>query len=141
MLEFVFFDPRPRDGFVRFAREQGVIPVLEQDDELLKVLLPEDLDDAVSEALEDCYDDMMSLNRTLFENEGGAEAKGFHEAGITVQLKDGRYTYAKVDPFLLGRIMEVLSPQEFNDVVNAIADAVENPDERSMCERIRDQQG
>ena len=37
--------------------------------------------------------------------------------------------------FLLGRIMEVLSPEEFGSVVNAIVDAVEQPDRRPLCKR------
>ena len=31
--------------------------------------------------------------------------------------------------------MDVLSPQELGDPVNAIADAVENPDKRALCKR------
>ena len=34
--------------------------------------------------------------------------------------------------------MEVVSAEEFNSVVNAIVEAVENPDARSLCQRMRD---
>ena len=138
MLEYVFFDPRPRDRFVRFVEEAGLAPGLEDDDGLLKVLLPEDIDDDLAERIENHYDEMMELGRELYEQEGEDDEVGYHAAGITVQLRDGSNVYAQVDPRLLGRIMEVLTPEEFNLVVNAIAEAVENPDARSLCQRMRD---
>ncbi len=138
MLEYVFFDPRPRDRFVRFVEEAGLTPGLEDDDGLLKVLLPEDIDDDLAERIEGYYDEMMELGRELYEQEGEDDEVGYHTAGITVQLRDGSNVYAQVDPRLLGRIMEVLTPEEFNLVVNAIAEAVENPDARSLCQRMRD---
>ncbi|BAN68438.1 hypothetical protein [endosymbiont of unidentified scaly snail isolate Monju] len=138
MLEYVFFDPRPRDRFVRFVEEAGLAPGLEDDDGLLKVLLPEDIDDDLAERIENHYDEMMELGRELYEQEGEDDEVGYHTAGITVQLRDGSNVYAQVDPRLLGRIMEVFTPEEFNLVVNAIAEAVENPDARSLCQRMRD---
>lgn len=138
MLEYVFFDPRPRDRFVAHAREQGLEPAMEEDDGLLKVLLPEEIDDELAERIEDFYDEMMELGRDLYEQDAASDEVGYHAAGITVQLADGTNVYAQVDPQLLGRIMQVVSPEEFNLVVNAIVEAVENPDERSLCQRMRD---
>lgn len=138
MLEYVFFHERPLEEFVDYLRQEGLDPLREEDDGLFRVLLPEDMEDALAERIEDRYDEMMELNRELHEQEAGAEELGFHAAGITVALKDGSNVYAQVDPRLLGRIMEVLSPEEFNEVVNAIVDAVENPDSRSLCQRMRD---
>ncbi|RMG38794.1 MAG: hypothetical protein D6720_00650 [Gammaproteobacteria bacterium] len=138
MLEYVFFDPRPRDRFVAHVRDRGLEPVLEEDDGLLKVLLPEEIDDDLAKGIEDFYDAMMEMGRELYEQDADSEEVGYHAAGITVQLADGSNVYAQVDPRLLGRIMEVVSPEEFNSVVNAIVEAVENPDSRSLCQRMRD---
>lgn len=138
MLEYIFFDQRARDGFVRFVQEKGLDPVCEADDEVWKVLLPEGLQDELSERVEARYDEMMALDQALFESEGRQEELGYHAAGITLALKDGESVYAQVDPLLLGRIMEVVSAEEFNSVVNAIVEAVENPDARSLCQRMRD---
>jgi Trp operon repressor len=140
MLEYVFFDPRPRDRFVEFVDGLGVAVQQENDDDLLKVLVSEDLDEDLTDRIEDYYDEMMALNQSLYEQEGDSDEVGYHAAGISGQLSDGNSVYAQVDPNLLGRIMQVLSPTEFNDVVNAIVEAVENPDSRSMCQRIRDDQ-
>ena len=123
---------------MRFVEQAGLAPSREDDDGLLKVLLPEDIDDALAERIEHHYDEMMELGRELYEQEGDDDEVGYCAAGITVQLADGSNVYAQVDPRLLGRIMEVLTPEEFNLVVNAIAGAVENPDDRSLCQRMRD---
>ena len=45
---------------------------------------------------------------------------------------------ARVDPLLLGKVMEVLTPQELGDLVNAIVDAVEHPDAQPLCHRPDD---
>lgn len=139
MLEYVFFDPRPRDRFLEYVLEKGLKPEQGAEDELLKVFLPEDIDDDLSDQVEDFYDEMMVLNQSLYEQEADQEEVGYHAAGITVELGDGSNVYAQVNPELLGRIMQVLTPVEFNDVVNAIVEAVENPDARSLCQRMRDE--
>jgi 3-methyladenine DNA glycosylase/8-oxoguanine DNA glycosylase len=140
-LEYVFFDERPMRRFVEYLRQQGLSPAQADDDGLLKVLLPEDIDDALSERIEAEYDRMMEMNRELYETEGEAGEVGYHAAGITLELEGGVNVYAQVDPRLLGRIMEVLTPEEFNTVVNAIVEAMENPDNRSLCQRMREGDG
>ena len=67
MLEYVFFDERPRDQFVNFLQEKMVELKLEEDEGLLKVWISEDLDDDIDEAIEDFYDDMMALNQQLMK--------------------------------------------------------------------------
>ena len=74
----------------------------------------------------------MALNQALFEEEAPTRGEQL-AAGVVVKLRNGDTVYAGVDPRLLGRIMEVLTPEEFGEVVNAIVDAVEHPDTRSLC--------
>ncbi len=138
MLEYVFFDERPRDQFVVFLQEKAVELKLEEDEGLLKVWISEDLDDDLDEAIEDFYDDMMALNQQLYEDENNEAEVGYNAAGIVLELNTGENVYAQVDPELLGRIMTVVTPDEFNTVVNAIVEAVENPDARTPCQRIRE---
>ena len=138
MLEYVFFDERPRDQFVVFLQEKAVELKLEEDEGVLKVWIPEDLDDDLDEAIEDFYDDMMALNQQLYEDENNEAEVGYNAAGIVLELNTGENVYAQVDPELLGRIMTVVTPDEFNTVVNAIVEAVENPDARTPCQRIRE---
>ena len=138
MLEYVFFDERPRDQFVNFLQEKAVELKLEEDEGVLKVWIPEDLDDDLDEAIEDFYDDMMALNQQLYEDENNEAEVGYNAAGIVLELNTGENVYAQVVPELLGRIMTVVTPDEFNTVVNAIVEAVENPDVRTPCQRIRE---
>ena len=138
MLEYVFFDERPRDQFVTFLREKSVELKLEEDEGLLKVWISEDLADDLDEAIEDFYDDMMALNQQLYEDENNEAEVGYNAAGIVLELNTGENVYAEVNPELLGRIMTVVTPDEFNTVVNAIVEAVENPDARTPCQRIRE---
>ena len=138
MLEYVFFDERPRDQFVNFLQQKSVELKLEEDEGLLKVWISEDLDDDLDEAIEDFYDDMMALNQQLYEDENNEAEVGYNAAGIVLELNTGENVYAQVNPELLGRIMTVVTPDEFNTVVNAIVEAVENPDARTPCQRIRE---
>jgi len=135
MLEFVFFDPRPQQEFADFLRRHQV-PLTESDeDETFGVAIPEDVDDALLEKIEGQYDALMAMDRELFEADADAADKGHQAAGVVLNLASGATVYAQVDPLLLGRIMEVLTPQEFGELVNAIVDAVENPDARPLCRR------
>ena len=138
MLEYVFFDERPRDQFVTFLQQKSVELKLEENEGLLKVWISEDLDDDLDEAIEDFYDDMMALNQQLYEDENNEVEVGYNAAGIVLELNTGENVYAQVNPELLGRIMTVVTPDEFNTVVNAIVEAVENPDARTPCQRIRE---
>ncbi len=135
MLEYVFFHARPFDEFVAYLRELGLYPETEADEDSWEVRLPEDIDDELSERIEARYDQLMELNQQLFDAE---QPEGYHTAGVVVNLGSGETVYAQVDPHLLGKIMEVLTPEEFGEVVNAIVDAVEQPDERTLCQRMRD---
>jgi hypothetical protein len=141
MLEYVFFHPRPYAEFIEFLRTRGIDPETESAEGSHEVRVPEDLDDALSDAIEERYDALMALNQELFEQEQAQDADNYHAAGVVVNLQDGSTVYADIDPRLLGRVMEVLTPQEFGQVVSAIADAVENPDTRTFCQRMRDQGG
>ena len=140
MLDYVFFDNRPFEQFLAFLRQQGLEPRSRVEEELYEIYLPEDLDEELAESIENFYDEMLDLNQQLFDR---AQAAGsdYHAAGVVVTLAAGNTVYAKVDPELLARIMLVLNPREFGDVVNAIVDAVEQPDERTLCQKPKAEKG
>lgn len=139
MLEYVFFDPRPLDKFLAFLGDKGVVVDTSvrndaYDTDSLLVWVPEDLDDVLADEIEDRYDELMAWNLELADQMDD----GSHAAGVVVNLRDGRSVYAQVDPRLLGKVMEVLTAQEFGAIVDAVVEAVENPDERSICRRAED---
>lgn len=97
------------------------------------VSISDDCELDMIEKIEDYYDEMMDLNETLVSaEEGHAEIKN---AGISVNLSDGSVVLADVNPNLIYKLSTALSPEEIMELVNAIADAVENPDTRPLCKR------
>lgn len=131
MLEFVFFDPRPRDKFLAFLDQAAVESTLRDDDEVLNVAIDEAIDDQLLTRIEAFYDEMMTFNQRLMEQESPAQ----HAAGVVVNLASGDTVYAQLEPDLLARIMTVLTPAELGTLVDAVVEAVENPDDRTLCQR------
>ena len=135
MLEYVFFDARPREQFVEFVSGKGLAAMVVDTDECLMVQLEEGLDDDLEDEIENFYDRMMDYDRSLKESD---DTDGYKAAGIVLDLQGGQTAYAAVDPDLLGRVMGAISAEEFARIVDAIVTAVENPDSRSMCQRMRE---
>lgn len=132
MLEFVFFDPRPRDLFLARLGEMGVESECRQQGEELLVLLAEDLGDEVLEQIESHYEATFDLAEQLMAEAEGVEH--FSVAGVEVHLKEGPVV-ASVDARLLEKILSVLDFDELGRFVDAIAKAVEEPDRRPLCKR------
>ncbi|WP_428609817.1 hypothetical protein [Sedimenticola sp.] len=135
MLEYIFFDERPWQQFIAFLQQKGLQPQSAQEDQGFMVRLPDDTDDSLMDAIEAYYDEMLDMNEALFVEQADA-ADHVHAAGVSVNLSDGRSVQALVDPALLNRILDVLSTDELGQFINSIVDAVEHPDERSVCRRL-----
>ncbi|MET0067709.1 MAG: hypothetical protein ABW076_15300 [Candidatus Thiodiazotropha sp.] len=133
MLEYVFFHETPWQSFVEFAKRQGLSPETSAEDGEWMVMLPEDLDEALDELIEAEYERCLEMNEHLVAQEEGIDH--VHRAGINVTLRDGRVVQAGVDPALVNRILNVISIEELGELVNAVADAVENPNDRPLCQR------
>jgi hypothetical protein len=137
MLEFIFFHKIPHSLFIEWLKEMGLAPESSTEDETYLVFLPEDLDDKLYDEIEHKYEILMEMNEALLKQENADEAD-YHMAGIAVHLRDGNVSYADIDPELLGRVMGAITPEEFAIIVDAIVTAVENPQDRSFCQRQRD---
>lgn len=130
MLEYVFFDEGLRDKFVAFVSAKG-IECHCSDDKGLIAAVPEDLDDDVSDAIEDYYDLLLKENEDLLE--GTEDALEKHAAGVQVQLQDGSSLMIRIDPDTLGRLLKELSLVELRDFVQGIAEQVEKGEDRPLC--------
>ncbi len=139
MIEYVLFDKQPFDAFIEWLKARGVPHEFRIEDGNYEIDIPEDLDDDLSDAIDEQYEKCMDMNQELVEQQEREENDGYHMAGVLVTLKDGGISYADVDPRLLGRVMSAISPEEFGEIVNAIVDAVENPQPKTYCQRMRDQ--
>jgi len=133
MLEYIFFNKKTCQLFSDSATSSEITPIIDCAEDSFTVRLPEDLEEDLLEKLEDYYDELMDMDRTLAEQESSAQ--DIHAAGINIQLKDGRYVYANVPPELLNKVMQSISTDELNTLVCAITEAVEDPDESSLCQR------
>ena len=140
MLEYVFFHQQPLDQFCEFLRDKGIpFQLLESSESLLLAIEEESINDSTADIIDDYYDVMLDLDQSIYDQGLIEDEENYATAGVVVNLMDGQSVYADVPGDLLRKIMDVLSPQEFGDLVNAIADAVENPDQRALCKRHPDE--
>jgi hypothetical protein len=130
MLEYVFFDEGIRNKFVEFLRERSV-EVECSDEEGCIAAIPEDLDDALADDIDACYEMLLQETAELLEQ--GEHAMEKNVAGVTFQLSDGTPCTVRLDPDLVARILNCISMEEFRDMVQLIATGVENPDNRPLC--------
>ncbi|GAV20743.1 hypothetical protein MMIC_P1716 [Mariprofundus micogutta] len=133
MLEYVFFDPRPRDLFISQVHELGVEISLKQKGEELLVLLPDDLTDDINNQVENFFMATLDMSEELMAEAEGVES--FNVTGVEVKLKNGESVMASVDAMILGKVLSVLDFDELAQFVDAITQAVEEPDYRPICKR------
>jgi hypothetical protein len=134
VFDYFFHFPESRTRFTRFL-EARKIPYQSRDDALGRIVaIPEDLDDAIVDAVECCYESSLqeqeSLSSTLDD-----ETSGKTVTALSVQLTGGQTVYASIPAEFMRRLLSVLSPEEIGQIVDAIANAVENPDPRPLCQR------
>lgn len=139
MLEFIFFHPLPTQHFVDWLNEQSIPVNTRQEDESYLVEVPEDLDEALYNDIEAKYAELLEMNEAIMLEENN-DNSDYHMAGIVINLENGGVSYADVDPKLLGKVMQSVTPEEFSIIVDAIVTAVEHPQGRSYCQRQRDAQ-
>ncbi len=132
MLEYIFFHTAPMQRFVQALQARGV-PCQSKDDDMgLVVAVPEDLDDALDEEIDALYETLLAESESLLDEDEAAEQ---HIAALSISLSNGQNVQAAVDPGVLDRILTVITPQELNDLVDAIVSSVEQPDFRPVCQR------
>ena len=135
MLEYIFFTIQTYELFLKTVTSSGITPILSCEEEYFIVKLDEDSKEETLKTLEDYYDELMEMERLLAEKSQSDSAEDINAAGITIQLKDGRNVYASVPPELLNRVLQSITTDELNTLVCAITEAVEDPDERGLCQR------
>lgn len=135
MLEYILFHEKPFQLFIDWLQAKGISPETEIEADNYLIKIPEDLDDNLLDDVDEKYDALMDMNQQLVDDEEKENQQGHHMAGIVVTLKNGTVSYADVDPKSLGRVINAISPEEFGEIVAAIADAVENPQPHAYCRR------
>ena len=139
MLEFVFFHKVLAEKFIKKVESYQITATLVEEAPAWEVHVPEDIDDSIDEELNDYYDELFADDQEMYES-SNAEDSDYNAAGIEINLQDGTKIMAETDQKILGKVLATITFDEFNQLVHDIASAVENPDERSICQRYRDNQ-
>ncbi|PWB53216.1 MAG: hypothetical protein C3F18_07565 [Nitrosomonadales bacterium] len=133
MFEYMFFDEELRQRFVTYARSRGVECALPADDMGLLAATPEDVDELVSNELDNYYDELMEEQADRVD---AADGEATHQAaGVRVTLAGGRPCMIKLEPVLANRLLAAFTLEEMQELVNAIARSVENPENGPLCKR------
>jgi hypothetical protein len=138
MLDYVLFDQEPFDLFVDFLKSKDISPETSENDGIYEIRIPNNMDEVLANAVEQKYDELMNLNRALFFEKNPPSESNFSVATLLITLKNGASTNAHVRPDLVYRILQAIEKDELDEFVAAIVNAVENPDERSYCQKVRD---
>jgi hypothetical protein len=138
MLEYVFFHETPFQSFVKFLEFHKISPKITIEEDSYEIAIPEDIDDDLLNQIDEKYDELMEMNQNLFEEQEGTSSNNYSLASIGFKLSDGTTSHADIDSKLMSRIMEAITPEELNTIIDAIVTAVENPEQRTVCQRIRE---
>ncbi|HFC04171.1 MAG TPA: hypothetical protein ENJ55_00580 [Rhizobiales bacterium] len=137
MLEYVLFHQKPFDLFISFLKENGLKAITSENDGMYEIKISEDISPELSEKIEVEYDRLMALNHELFVAETPVSKDNYRMATVMITLKTGELTSAHISPDILGRVLEVIDEVELNEIITAVVDAVENPDDRTYCQKVR----
>ncbi len=138
MLEFIFFHHNICKLFTDFIAELNIEYQIADDGESITVSISEDVDDGLIEQIENHYDRLLDLSRDLTDADEGVSRENYQKASLLISLNNGEQSYAHVDMDLINRVLRTISTDELNTFIEAIVDAIENPDDRSYCQVIND---
>ena len=139
MIDYILFNEKPFELFIDWLRTKNISPETRINDESYQISVPEELDEDLIDEIDEKYDAFLAMNQQLVDQE--EKDNSYQMAGVMVTLKDGSVSYADIEPALLGKVLSVVSVEEFGEIVNVIADAVENPQPKSYCQREREAKG
>jgi rubrerythrin len=138
MLEYILFDEKLFQLFIDWLKKHNVDYETRVDEENYEIMVSEDLDEDLQDEIDEKYEELMDMNQDMINEAEKESNDGYHMAGVIVTLKDGTISYADVDSRLLAKVVSVITPEEFAQIVTAIADAVENPQPKTFCQRMRE---
>ncbi|MCW8899825.1 MAG: hypothetical protein OQK75_06680 [Gammaproteobacteria bacterium] len=138
MLDYILFNENLFQLFIDWLKAKNVAYEVNIDEDNYVIKVSENLDEDLLDDIDEKYDELMDMNQDLINDEEKESNDGYNMAGVIVTLKDGSVSYADIDSKLLSRVISVISPEELGQIVTAIADAVENPQPKTYCQRMRD---
>lgn len=133
MFEYMFFDEELRQRFIAFAQNHGAPCEAAEDSMGLNVLVSEDIPEALSDRLDDYYDELLEQQADRVDQADGAAT--FQAAGIRVTLEDGAARMIRLEPALANRLLAAFTLEETQALVQAIARGLEAGDDGPVCRR------
>ncbi|MCK5901534.1 MAG: hypothetical protein KAG28_00170 [Cocleimonas sp.] len=136
MLDYLFFNQSIADQFIHFMNKHQLewTQEVEKIQKAIVLKTSDEIEDTLWDALDDFYDDL-SIEDARLSSETEVDENLMDTAGVYIQLKNGEQTIAKINPSVMNRILDVISMDEFNDVVEAIVSSVEAPDDSAICRK------
>ncbi|MCP4272355.1 MAG: hypothetical protein GY781_10370 [Gammaproteobacteria bacterium] len=133
-LEYLFYSSSIFDRFVDTLNKKSIpwTKTQEMINNASIVLITEDDIEEYWDEIDDLYDELAIEDQRL-EESGSNNPDDISTAGIHIALKNNGQTIAQVNPDILNRILDVLSPDEFAEFVDIIAKSVEDPNDTPIC--------
>jgi len=138
LLDYVLFHQIPYSKFTEYLSTAKIPMKTSHKDGVYTISISIDIDDELVESIEARYDELLDMSRELLADENPQGEENFSIATVIVDLASGESTNAHIRPDLLYRIMNVIDEKELGEFVQAIAEAVETPDNRSFCQKVRE---
>ena len=133
MLEYVLFSERIRNIFVSWLQENNIEFQLAGETEELLVLIDEDIDPQIEEKIEAQYDLLLDESAKAVDEEDHS-SDAVHLVGIQFTTSNGDVGQVRITPEMANKIQRCLNASELQAFVQLIADAVENPNNKSLCQ-------
>ena len=138
LLDYVLFHQIPYSKFVEYLNTAKIAMNTSLKDGVYTISIPVDISDELVDSIEKRYDELLDMSRELLAEETPQGKRNFSIATMIDGLASGETSNAHIRPDLLYRIMNVIDEKELGEFVQAIAEAVENPDNRSYCHKVRE---
>jgi hypothetical protein len=133
-IEYIFFNQALSERFLQFVAERGLAGEMRHDAmDGYVVCLPEGLDDALEDAIEDEYDALMREQMVLAETEEGWGTR--QVMGVEITRADGSRGVVRIEGVIGRRLSEHFTPEEIHELVAAIVHSLENPDSGPLCKK------
>lgn len=140
LMEYVFFDESLAKRFQTYCEQLGAITELEADvthtdDDSFTIKVTDNLDEALTEQIEEQYGDMLFGEQAAQIEGNDSEGALADACGVQVQLQSGQFTTVAIHPEIMNKILSVLSVDELQQFLAQVAEDIENPKKGPICAR------
>ncbi len=138
-LEYLFYTTPVFDKFVLVLDDKG-IPWTYSEEAIHNFSVVHITEEAIEphwDEMDDLYDELAIEDQRSMESNGN-NSTDINTAGIHIQLSDNTQTIAQVNPDVINRILDVISPDEFTEFIDTVVKSVEYPDDTPVC-KVNDQ--